>query len=70
MRAMLKAFAIARLKRRARRFYIARERIFDEMDCGHELAMAISRRYAHAHTEFEKTMDRLREIDPQFPEGR
>lgn len=64
---LFKRDEVADLKRKARKWYIARERIFDEMDCGHELAMFISGRYARAHTEFEKVMARLTEIDPQCP---
>jgi hypothetical protein len=58
---------IERLKRKARRLYRQRAAIFDSYDCGHSLLMFISSRYAGVHTEFEKVMQQLSEIDPSCP---
>jgi hypothetical protein len=66
-RAMLRRWEIARLKRRARRAYYAMQAIGDEMDCGHNLAMTISGRYAAAAREWDRSVARLREIAPDFP---
>ena len=58
---------IERLKREARSAYRTRMAIFDEMDCGHAVAMVISSRYRNAFERYNRAMERLREIDPTFP---
>lgn len=67
VRAWLRKWEVARLKRRARRAHYAMGYILDGMDCGHALAMTISSRYRAAVSQWETSLARLREIAPDFP---
>jgi hypothetical protein len=67
LKAAVRSTEIALLKRKMRKLYYQRERLFDGTDCGHALKMVISPSYAAVHTAFEAAWDRLIELDPTCP---
>jgi hypothetical protein len=67
MRQWLRRWQIERQKRKARRAYADLERIGDEMDCGHSLAMFLSSRYRGAQQRYDAAVARVQELDPECP---
>ena len=64
----MKAFRLWMLKRKARRHYETYQRFREALDCGDALAEFVSVTLASEKQHFEKTMQRIRKLDPNAPE--
>ena len=63
----MKKLHIWLLKLRARWHVSSYASIREDYDCGEELAQAISKRLRHHAQKADAIMDKLREIDPEYP---
>ncbi len=61
----IKQLKIRRLKKKARKYYLQFNKIFEEMDCGMALALNISPRLVKLKNNFNNTLDELAKIDSE-----
>ncbi len=67
---MNKEKEIKKLRKEAKKYYLAYCATADSYSCGLSLAEHISSELTHYKIEFNKVMDRLAELDPLAPDTR
>ncbi len=67
---MFKKWKIQRLKKEARKWRLQMYAIEDNYDCGHELMEYMSPSYREARDNCNNALDKLAELDKNFPADR
>ena len=61
---------IKKLKKEAKKYYLAYYKVADNYDCGLNLAENISSDLLYCKNEFNRVMNKLAELDPDTPKAR